>query len=217
MIIYYINLENAKNRNQQIVDDFTEALPENYYLQRWEATKHCQGWIGCIQSHMSVLQHALKNNPNNDIFIIMEDDCKLRIPKSLFKSNFPRYIEYLKKHKNDWDVFVCGGINPIPTRIISKDPFIIECSWITCAHFNIHSRKSAESVINYGINGKYDVGIDNHIARSHRNRIWVPYPMIAEQYNNDTSIGNYKSYLPTIINEFKKSIEIFNNFVANCG
>ena len=141
------------------------------------------------------------------------DGAKLNIPKDIFKQSFPKYIDYLQKHKGEWDIFIAGGIYPEPRRIVSKDPFIIECNWIACSHFNIYSEKSANTVISYEQKGKYDTSIDNHIARSHTNKIWVPYPMFASQYCDDTYIGNYDSYLPTIAKAFNDSFRIFDEFV----
>jgi hypothetical protein len=213
--MYFINLNRSTDRLKRITDDFSDALPDNFELKRWNATEHSQGWKGCIKSHSSLLKHLVENDKSG-LYIVLEDDCRLTIPKNIFKEQFPKYIKYLNDHKGKWDVFICGGIYPIPNKIICRDPFIIECSWITCAQFDIHSDKSANSVIKYGSKNEseYDTGIDNVIARSNRNRIWVPYPMFCDQYNDNTFIGNYDSYLPKIIEQFKKSFTVFDEFVS---
>lgn len=212
--MHFINLDKSTDRLQRITDDFRDALPDNFKLIRWNATKHNSGWIGCIQSHYNLIKYLLENDKSG-LYIILEDDCRLTIPKNTFKEQFPKYIQYLNDHKGEWDVFIAGGIYPVPNKIICKDPFIIECSWIACSQFDIHSTKSANSIIEYGSKNQseYKSGIDTYIAHSNRNRIWVPYPMFCDQYNDDTLIGNYDTYLPKIIEAFQKSFIIFDEFV----
>ena len=209
--MYYINLDKRKDRCKQMADEFADVLPEHVSLHRWPATQNTKGWIGCIQSHAAVLKH-LSNEDKSGFDCVLEDDCKIN-NRDTFKELFPKYITYLKEHRDEWDLFLGGGIYVSPTRIVCRDPFIIECSWIACSHFVIYNDTSAKKVITYAEGDKHDVGIDNFNARSNRNRIWVPYPLLCDQYNDDTDIGNFKEYLERIRNGFKDVHSVLDAFV----
>ncbi len=211
--LYFINLEKRQDRLKRILADFKDALPTNYRLARWHATPHAAGWIGCIKSHGALLRHLLETT-NSGVYPVLEDDCLL-YSKPDFKENLNLYIDYLKAHQGEWDVFVGGGIHPIPNRIVCRNPFIIECSWIMCAHFDIHSDKSARNVVNFAESGTYNTSIDNFIAKTHRNRIWVPYPLFCGQHMNDSDISNSDEYLKNIREGLSKASFILDEFVRN--
>jgi hypothetical protein len=212
---HYINLDKRDDRRKHMENEIGANLPDNYSLVRWPATSHSSGWIGCIHSHCLLLKHLTVNNSSN-MYCVLEDDCVLNNKKT-FKHLLPKYINYLKKHSTEWDLFLGGGIYAVPVRIVSIDPFIIECDWITCAHFVIYNNISANKAITFFDNQKYDTCIDNHNARSNRRRIWVPYPTFCDQLGTDTDIGNFTDYTPRIMNGFKDTHRIFNEFVKkNC-
>lgn len=199
--LYYINLDHRTDRRKYMEEEFENALPTNYKLVRWSATKHEDGWIGCLESHTNLLKHLISTN-NSGFYCILEDDCKIN-NKIAFNTLLPKYIQYLKAHANEWDLFMGGGIYVRPLRIVCKDPFIIECIWMTCSHFVIYNNKSAKKVIDYVDNKKCDEGIDNFNAKSNSKRIWVPYPLFCDQTNSDTDIGNDIEYLEKISKGFK--------------
>lgn len=213
MKLYCINLESRKDRWIQIQKDF---LPY-FTIERFNAIKHKEGWKGCILSHSKVVEKAMQES-KEPLYCIMEDDCKPLLEKKLLSSKLDICIQFLKNNISRWDIFFGGGIYIIPTKIIYKfeDGFyMIECSWITCAHFLIHSSKSAKTTIEYGKKeeNEWKQGIDNYLASCHRQRIWTTYPMLFEQYCSDTNIGNYTTYLPTIQLEFIKAKEVLRKFV----
>ena len=209
--LYFINLDKRQDRLKRILGDFKDALPPNVRLARWPAHQHNSGWIGCIKSHGALLKHLVETNKSG-IYPVLEDDCLLYSKRS-FKENFNEYLEYLKAHKGEWDVFVGGGVYPVPNRIVSRSPFIIECSWITCAHFDIHSDKSARNVIRFSERASYDTSVDNFIAKTHRDRIWVPYPLFCGQYMNDSDIGSGEDYLRNIREGLANANKTLDDFV----
>jgi len=200
MDIYYINLDERVDRQKHTEDIFKDILPENVKLSRWSASKGTAGWIGCIHSHANVLKHMMSKEKSN-FYMVLEDDCKIN-DKDRFKQMFPKYIEYLKQHSGEWDLFSGGGIYVSPRRIVCRDPFIIECDWIASSHFLIYTDKSANNAIKYSDSNNYDVGIDNMNARSNRKRIWVPYPLLCDQLATDTNIGNSNEYIEKFQKEF---------------
>ena len=212
MDIYYINLDERVDRQKHTEDIFKDILPENVKLSRWSASKGTAGWIGCIHSHANVLKHMMSKEKSN-FYMVLEDDCKIN-DKDRFKQMFPKYIEYLKQHSGEWDLFSGGGIYVSPRRIVCRDPFIIECDWIVCSHFVIYNNKSANKVITYADSNNYKRGIDNMNAESNRKRIWVPYPLLCDQVGNDTNIGTNAEYLEKINKAFKEVHKRLDDFVA---
>jgi hypothetical protein len=93
--------------------------------------------------------------------------------------------------------------------------YMIECNWIVCTHFLIHSPKSAKTAIEYGKKSEYEwkTGIDNYLAESHREKLWTVYPMLFDQYGSDTNIGNSPEYLSKINQEFIKAKDVLKNFI----
>lgn len=210
--MYVINLDNKPKRLAQIREDFKGALPAGFRIVRWNATRHQEGWKGCLLSHTALLKH-LTTKEKSDLYIILEDDCRLLDLKPVFKQRLPKYLDYLRAHEGEWNLFIAGGIYPVPSRIVCRDPFIIECDWMVCSQFNIHSNKSAKSVIEYGSDPKkWEWSIDTFMAHSNRGKIWVPYPMLSDQYCLDSSISS-NSYIDNIRNEFVKSIQTLDEFV----
>jgi hypothetical protein len=212
--IYYINLDTSVDRNNNTIKEFHDALPDNFNLVRWNATRHNEGWKGCILSHTKVLSY-LSEQERSGLYIVLEDDCKLLDSKQVFKERFLKYYNYLKAHMGEWDVFLGGGIYLIPNRVVCRDPFIIECDWGVCAQFNIHSNKSAATIIDFGFNpSKWDKAFDTYLSSKHRGKIWVPYPLLCEQnFEYKTTIGNTDEYSQKIQKGFEDAKKILDEFV----
>jgi len=213
---YFINLDSSTDRHDTIITDFEGALPQNFKLLRWNATKHANGWKGCILSHTAVLSYLTQHEPS-DLYIILEDDCKLLDTKDVFKLRFIKYYNYLKEHIGEWDFFTAGGIYLKPRRIVSRDPFIIESDWAVCAQFIIHSNKSAATIIDYGSNPhKWSKAIDTYLSSKHSGKIWLPYPFLSEQYfEYKSTIGTNKEYTPKIKKAFEEAQILLDIFVKN--
>jgi hypothetical protein len=214
--IYFINLESCTDRHDKIISDFEGSLPDNFKLVRWNATKHKNGWKGCILSHTAVLSYLSQQEPS-DLYVILEDDCKLLDSKDVFKERFEKYYNYLKNHIGEWDFFTGGGIYLKPKRIVCRDPFIIESGWAACTQFIIHSNKSVATVIDYGSNPeKWQKSIDTYISQKHSGKIWLPYPLLSEQYfEYKTTIGNTNDYTDKIKNAFEDAQKVLDAFVKN--
>jgi GR25 family glycosyltransferase involved in LPS biosynthesis len=212
--IYFINLDTSTERCEHTTKEFDGALPDNFKLVRWNATRHNDGWKGCILSHTKVLSY-LSEQEKSDLYIVLEDDCKLLDSKSVFKDRFLKYYNYLKRHMGEWDVFLAGGIYLQPKRIVCRDPFIIESNWGVCTHFIVHSNKSAATIIEYGSNpAKWDKSIDTYLSSKHRGKIWLPYPLLCEQnFAYKTTIGTNDEYSLKIQKGFEEANKLLDEFV----
>jgi glycosyl transferase family 25 len=70
--VVYINLERRKDRLEQIQQELSIFPPEK--VQRFNAISHEKGLIGCVKSHIAVLEMAISQNWKN--VLIVEDDMK---------------------------------------------------------------------------------------------------------------------------------------------
>ena len=70
--VIYINLEHRTDRKEQIELELQKYFPFEK-IQRFNAIKHQRGGIGCTQSHIAVLELAIKENWSN--CLIVEDDA----------------------------------------------------------------------------------------------------------------------------------------------
>ena len=70
--VVYINLERRKDRLVQIQKELSIFPPEK--VQRFDAISHEKGLIGCVKSHIAVLEMAISQNWKN--VLIVEDDMQ---------------------------------------------------------------------------------------------------------------------------------------------
>ena len=102
---YYINLEHRKDRNKHFIDNIKKY---DFFseIKRYEAVynKDC-GAIGCVKSHINVLELCLQQNDN--YYLIMEDDFSI-----FHEKNLRKFIDSFTNIKNkNWDVITltpCG-------------------------------------------------------------------------------------------------------------
>jgi hypothetical protein len=214
--IYFINLDSCTERRNKMISDFDGALPDNFKLVRWNATRHRDGWKGCILSHTKVLSY-LSEQEQSGLYIVLEDDCRLLDTKEVFKERLTKYYKYLKEHMGEWDVFLAGGIYLKPKRIVCRDPFIIESEWGVCSQFNIHSNKSAATVLDFGFNPeKWKKSIDTYLSSQHRGKIWLPYPFLCDQnLEYKSTIGSTDLYTQKIKKGFEDAKILLDEFVKN--
>ena len=76
-IVYYINLDERKDRDEHILNELKQVFPENI-INRISATKNINGAIGCTQSHINTIFKFIKSN--KDICFVFEDDFKFLFP-----------------------------------------------------------------------------------------------------------------------------------------
>ena len=102
---YYINLEHRKDRNKHFIDNIKKY---DFFseIKRYGAVynKDC-GAIGCVKSHINVLELCLQQNDN--YYLIMEDDFSI-----FHENNLRKFIDSFTNIKNEnWDIITltpCG-------------------------------------------------------------------------------------------------------------
>lgn len=182
---------------------------------RFNALTHpAGGWVGCTQSHAALLRKLQKEDASG-MYAVLEDDCHLLCTRDEFDARWPKYKEYLAAHQGEWDLFLGGGIYPVPTRIVCRDPFIIECDWAVCLQFAVYTDRSAKTMIDYAEQTEWDTACDNNLARNHRGKIWLPYPMFCGQLEGTPSDIASPEQQAVVWSEFKKAVHTLDEFVRN--
>ena len=204
-----INLAERKDRWKHIAETFT-AFP----LKRFEALKHPKGgWAGCLKSHGALLKQLIEQDKNNTgMYTVLEDDCELLQSQEVFEARWEKYSKYLSEHMGKWDFFSGGGAYVKPNRIVCFDPFIIECDWSVCTQFVVHTKRSAQTMIDFAEQTEWDTACDNNLAKKHRGKIWLPYPMFCRQLEtgkSDIASDEQKEKIKVAFEESAKTLDAF--------
>jgi glycosyl transferase family 25 len=114
--ILYINLENRKDRKQQILDELKKIGADQKYIHRIDAVYMPKnGHKGCVQSHIKALKQ-IKSNSSIPYALILEDDFELAVSSSEFNSQISKIISTLEKRQQQWDVIM------LATAYATKEP-----------------------------------------------------------------------------------------------
>jgi prolyl 4-hydroxylase len=206
-----INLEHRKDRWKHIAESFP-----SFALKRFNALTHPKGgWVGCLKSHGALLSQLISQDKDNvGMYVVLEDDCELLSSPEAFEARWEKYRKYLSEHMGEWDFFSGGGVYVKPTRIVSYDPFIIECDWSVCTQFVVHTKQSAKTMIDFAAQTEWNTGCDNNLAMKHRKKIWLPYPMFCRQLETGKSDIASDEQKEKIKVAFKESAKVLDDFVA---
>lgn len=100
--VIYINLDHRQDRRDIMSKFFDKSQIPPEKIVRFSAIKRSRGQIGCVESHMEVLNLANRENWKN--ILILEDDLEW---SENFKENYEKLEELTKIP--DWDVILLVG------------------------------------------------------------------------------------------------------------
>ena len=145
-IVYYINLDERKDRNELIFNELLQLFPKEL-IHRFSAIKHHNGAIGCSQSHINVLFQFIKSN--KDICFIFEDDFTFLFPIDNIKNILFNVL------KNEFNVLLMSynglGIDVDFEQVKNNIAYSIN-SARTTAGYVVH-KKFAKILLNNYLNG----------------------------------------------------------------
>lgn len=88
--VVYINLDHREDRNKDMEEELTRlCVPEEKRL-RISAIKWNPGWIGCLKSHIAVLQMAKEAGWSN--VLLLEDDFMAIVSPEEFQEELHRFF-----------------------------------------------------------------------------------------------------------------------------
>ena len=119
-IIYYINLKERKDRNEEFLEEMKKIEFPTNKIKRIDAIKHTRGEIGCSYSHIKTLREFISSPYNN--CIIFEDDFSFKISKDEFKN----LLNKVFTNNIDYDIIMlsCNIVSKIPSNYNFLDKLI---------------------------------------------------------------------------------------------
>lgn len=128
--IVYINLRHRRDRNVQVRKQLAEIAAEKSKILRFEAIEASPGYIGCVRSHIAVLEMAIAEGWEN--VLILEDDIAFCTTDE-DKTRLNKYFLALKNIR--WDVAFLGANYRSVTALNSVDYLVrARQAWCACAY-----------------------------------------------------------------------------------
>lgn len=195
--ILYINLDHRKDRNSQILNEFSKYKINKNKIIRIDAIYNkLNGHIGCAKSHIKALTLAKKMNLKN--VIIFEDDFVFT--KDLNTINLI-LNKFYKDFGKNWDIVQLTTVNNIHTDLININKDYIKkvnhaptsSAYIIQNHFyndlindlNKAIKKMENEMKTWKLNKKKvqtPNALDQHWKELQRNSNWyVFYPYLGKQ------------------------------------
>ena len=128
--IVYINLQRRRDRNVRMRKQLAGIAADKSKILRFEAIEGRPGYIGCVKSHIAVLEMAIAEGWEN--VLILEDDvafCRTEEDKARLN----KYFATLKNLR--WDVAFLGANYHSVTPLNSVDYLVrARLAWCACAY-----------------------------------------------------------------------------------
>ena len=193
--IVYINLSNRIERRNMIENELSNIISEK--ILRFNAVVNTvYGAIGCLSSHIEVLNMAEKNNWKN--VLILEDDMKW----NNFEENYPLLNKLIT---NEYDVIMLGGTqlnfdkktfrlrNALTSHayIVNNHYFkTLRSIFESARHMQIyHTSKKKERIDTKKIN-KYN--LDEYWKRLQKKDNWyIVYPILSIQRDGYSDVAHF--------------------------
>jgi hypothetical protein len=204
--IYCINLDHRQDRWAHIKEVFKNT-PIEHSIQRFPGIYASSGITGCRESHFALIRKAKEEN--YPWIGIMEDDCT---PHMEFSQAFPKALELLWKHRNEWDIFNSG---PIDVKSMARiEGGLIQIDDGVCTQFIIINQKAYDKILDSYILGVSEGGIDLYYRDlTIKNKSMFTYaPLLTYQYISPSDVQ--KDYNIGETDEFIKSYNTFKSFVV---
>ena len=119
--IFYINLESRKDRNEEMLTEFSRMNIPEEQVHRFPAIRSSPGSIGCALSHLNLLMFIKQKGYTNTI--ILEDDFQFIISPDELRENMSRFFETVPKY----DVVMLSYV------LLQSAPFNPVCNRALCA------------------------------------------------------------------------------------
>jgi glycosyl transferase family 25 len=186
--VVYINLDERKDRNEHM-KHVTSCFSEK--VTRFSAIKDTPGSIGCMKSHIGVLELAIQNKWKN--LLVLEDDA-------VWNRLHEGYITLRELSSNEYDVIVLGG-----TCVKRDGNKLISCKTTVGYLINSHYYSTLLENFKEGLESlkqTHDVemyAVDAYWQRLQSRDNWfILYPCLIYQRSDYSNICNsfqdYKSF-----------------------
>jgi hypothetical protein len=182
-----INLDHRTDRWQRMVKDFSNS---SFTLTRYpavmitdpEISRKDRCYIGVARTHIEIIKMC--KNRNQKTVLILEDDCKL---EPNWEENWYKARSYLDNNLDRWEVFngaVCG-IESCKRVVVIDNLYLLNTVGGCFAHWlYLNVDKAYEKLLAWE-DHKKEIDLYYTFNFNH----YTSYPLIAEQYNDYSDIG----------------------------
>lgn len=191
--IYIINLVKRKDKLDYILDYFKNIKNINFII--FNAIENEIGWIGCLESHLTLVKYAFDNNL--PYIIIMEDDFNLHISFSEFKNLIYKLINFN-------NIYIFNGCPSYTNTFIkykySDDNFCLAHGILSTA-FIIYYKNSYELLLNCNIQKPIDVINYNLFNKQliYIKQFGTQKPFFSDVSNNFSDHADHYSFIYDIL------------------
>jgi hypothetical protein len=172
--IIYINLDERKDRNKEILDEIKKVGLPKEKVHRLSAVKRKWGALGCSLSHRAVMEFIIEKGWQRTL--VLEDDAgfeESRWTTGIKDINNMIGSSGLKNTDSKWDVIFLGGFVRDPNGPAKTEyPNLWRTKNTSCTHAYIIRGDYAKKVLDHT-----DVAI----------QMMVKYPSNQKQYNLDNA------------------------------
>lgn len=195
---YCINLKQRPERWESVQPELKKI---GLIAERFEATKNVQGYIGCMLSHLAVLEDSMLNNYRH--FMVTEDDVRIvgDNPTKIMESS-------ISQLPNDWDILYFGTNPQESLKRYSENLFELKNGHTTHAMlFNNNSDSPRGSVVKFILENrdmiyklqKIDLFYGSVVQEMFK--VFVVNPLIATQSNSFSDVTKKHNFYFDIIKD----------------
>jgi len=178
MKVYCINLKERADRWAQVQEDLKSLrMP----IERFEAIWDLVGHLGCIKSHLGVLDMA----KDQGIFMVLEDDIKIT-------GSLADLDKAMNQLPPDWDLLYLGATLLRPLDRYSENLFKLQAGLTTHAIIYNNQNQVCEYILEH-MNGAH---VDVFMVQVQKIfNCYITYPMIMTQFPGDSdTTGDWTDY-----------------------
>jgi glycosyl transferase family 25 len=195
---YCINLSSRTDRWLKSSQEFKKHFP-GMELTRFNAIEKNPGWLGCKESHLSIMGKST----HLKTFMVLEDDFE-------FAGDINSRLKFVAEElPNDWELLYLGANfrsadMKMPLKRYSKNLFLCQQAFGTYAYIVNNKNGLVDTILNMkaGIR-KIDVFYANVIQKFER--CFIIYPMCATHADGYSDITrkntNYKEEIESSFNQ----------------
>ncbi|KAA8673191.1 glycosyltransferase family 25 protein [Pantoea dispersa] len=197
--IVYINLKERTVRRSSIEQQLRKlAVPENKIF-RFEAKRHLLGHVGCAQSHLAVLEHAITQNWGH--VLILEDDMYFN-HDAASKAALAYTFDVLPSLQWDVTLLSANYSRVIPfkstTSLIKPLQAWCACAYLVNKNYLPELRDNVAESVERLLQGgaKHQFAVDVHWMQLMQRGRWLGmYPVVGHQLPGNSDIeGQFRNY-----------------------
>jgi GR25 family glycosyltransferase involved in LPS biosynthesis len=194
--IYCINLDDRKDRWSQFQTEVESIGIRD--VERFSAIKKTPGYLGCRDSHISIIKKAKENNYKN--ILIFEDDV-------LFKTKDTKLINQSLEQLKDieWNLFYLGVTVTPTTKLFKQSDNLVRTTFAYTTHAYAINHTVFDKIITEAPRFNIiDVYYSNNITSMGKS--FIINPMVCLQKPGYSDIENKEINYDWMVNHYNQAL-----------